>query len=222
MLWSRAGLKHRPTAIPSVSACRLHFSTRRLAVPPVPDAGRHPDPLPLCAATGHPAGSQPRGGSTPGPHRTAQPPPPGAPRTPVQHEHGCPSGAVAFAVVPALHDHGLGLDLTSGLERHPVQVRPDWGAAKLGVMRSALSAKFQQHEGPRAMLLATATGEHGPQQVGPRALLVVRMRAEALLTLRQQRAHLIGGTHAAPATHTLNLRHTPLTNQLKSILSSCS
>lgn len=48
-----------------------------------------------------------------------------------------------------------------------MQVRPDWDAAKLGVMSAALSAKFRQHEGPRAMLLATAAGSHGPQQVGP-------------------------------------------------------
>ena len=54
-----------------------------------------------------------------------------------------------------------------------MQVRPDWGAAKLGVMRAALSAKFRQHEGPRAMLLATAAGQHGPQQVGPCFVLVM-------------------------------------------------
>ena len=121
-----------------------------------------------------------------------------------------------------MHDHGPGLDPTPSLVCRAVQVRPDWGAAKLGVMRAALSAKFQQHEGPRAMLLATAAGEHGPQQVGPRALLVVRMRTEALLTLRQQRDYLIGGTHAAPATQTLNLRHTQCQTSSTSILSSCS
>lgn len=47
-----------------------------------------------------------------------------------------------------------------------LQVRPDWEAAKLNVMRAALAAKYRQHEGPRAMLLATAAGEHGPQEVG--------------------------------------------------------
>ena len=46
-----------------------------------------------------------------------------------------------------------------------LQVRPDWDAAKLGVMRVALAAKFRQHEGPRAMLLATAASKHGAQQV---------------------------------------------------------
>lgn len=48
----------------------------------------------------------------------------------------------------------------------PQLVRPDWESAKLGVMRAALLAKFRQHAGPRAMLLATAASERGPQQVG--------------------------------------------------------
>ncbi len=42
---------------------------------------------------------------------------------------------------------------------------PDWGTAKLSVMMAAVRAKFSQHAGPRAMLLATARGKLGPLQV---------------------------------------------------------
>ena len=56
--------------------------------------------------------------------------------------------------------------LGRGAQRgRPGLVRPDWEAAKLDVMHAALLAKFRQHEAPRAMLLATAAGEHGPSQV---------------------------------------------------------
>ena len=47
----------------------------------------------------------------------------------------------------------------------PHLLPPDWGTAKLSVMLAAVGAKFSQHEGPRAMLLATARGKLGPLQV---------------------------------------------------------
>ncbi|CAK0784832.1 hypothetical protein CVIRNUC_008037 [Coccomyxa viridis] len=39
----------------------------------------------------------------------------------------------------------------------PQLMRPEWPTAKLAVMHAALKAKFTQHEGPRALLLSTAS-----------------------------------------------------------------
>lgn len=47
----------------------------------------------------------------------------------------------------------------------PHLLPPDWATVKLSVMLDAVRAKFAQHAGPRAMLLATASGKLGPLEV---------------------------------------------------------
>lgn len=49
--------------------------------------------------------------------------------------------------------------------RRPLAVRPDWDAAKLAVMRSALAAKFGAH--PLAAALLLSTGERGLVEASP-------------------------------------------------------
>eukprot|EP00208_Stichococcus_sp_RCC1054_P000168 CAMPEP_0206145818 /NCGR_PEP_ID=MMETSP1473-20131121/28590_1 /ASSEMBLY_ACC=CAM_ASM_001109 /TAXON_ID=1461547 /ORGANISM="Stichococcus sp, Strain RCC1054" /LENGTH=650 /DNA_ID=CAMNT_0053542175 /DNA_START=146 /DNA_END=2099 /DNA_ORIENTATION=- len=47
----------------------------------------------------------------------------------------------------------------------PHLLPPDWATVKLSVMLDAVRAKFAQHAGPRAMLLATASGKLGPLEL---------------------------------------------------------
>lgn len=55
--------------------------------------------------------------------------------------------------------------LGRGAQRtHPHLVAPNWETAKLFVMYAGLQAKFSQHAGPRASLLATARGKDGQPQ----------------------------------------------------------